>query len=94
MRRRKNKTLSYSFDQWFLISLFLLCILLMFLFLLIKERLFLVSTNVLLDKYKLTINSFSNFNAKINSNSHLLLSISPSSSYEIIYLAPESYTLK
>ena len=93
MKRKKYKTLSLSVDYWFLMSLFLAFILLIFSFLLIRERLFLANMQVLLEKYQLTLNSFSNFNAKMSSNSHLSLSTNPSSSSQIIYLAPESFTL-
>jgi hypothetical protein len=93
MRRKKYKTLSPPIDYWFLVSLFLAVILLVFSFLLIQERQFLVKMGVYLNKYKLKINSLSNFNAQI-SNSHLSLPTNPSSSSKIIYIGPESFTLR
>jgi hypothetical protein len=93
MRRKKYKTLSPPIDYWFLVSLFLAVILLMFTFLLIQERQFLVKMGVYLNKYKVKINGLSNFNAQI-SNSHLSLPTNPSSSSKIIYIGPESFTLR
>jgi hypothetical protein len=93
MRRKKYKTLSPPVDYWFLVSLFLAVILLMFTFLLIQERQFLVKMGVYLNKYKVKINGLSNFNAQI-SNSHLSLPTNPSSSSKIIYIGPESFTLR
>ncbi|GIW67555.1 MAG: hypothetical protein KatS3mg096_423 [Candidatus Parcubacteria bacterium] len=92
MKRRKYKTLSPPIDYWFLLTLFLASILLIFSLLLIKERIFLANMQIILEKYKLSINGFLNFNAKINSNSHLSLPTNPSSSSQIIYIAPESFT--
>jgi hypothetical protein len=93
MRRKKYKTLSPPIDYWFLVSLFLAVIFLMFTFLLIQERQFLVKMGVYLNKYKVKINGLSNFNAQI-SNSHLSLPTNPSSSSKIIYIGPESFTLR
>jgi hypothetical protein len=93
MRRKRYKTLSPSIDYWFLISLFLAVILLVFSFLLIQERQFLAKMDIYLNKYKLKINGISNFNAQI-SNSHLSLPTKPSSSSKIIYIGPDSFTLR
>ncbi len=93
MRRKKYKTLSPPIDYWFLVSLFLALILLVFSFLLIQERQFLAKMDIYLNKYKLKINLLSNFNAQI-SNSHLSLPTNPSSSSKIIYIGPESFTLR
>jgi hypothetical protein len=93
MKRKKYKTLSPPIDYWFLSTLFLAFILLIFSFLLVKERQFLANMQLYLEKYQLTINKLSNFNAKI-SNGHLSLTTNPSSSSKIIYLTPESYTYK
>jgi len=93
MKRKKYKTLSPPIDFWFLSSLFLVFILFGLLFLLIQERQFLANMQLYLEKYQLTINRLSNFNAKI-SNGHLSLTTNPSSSSKIIYLTPQSYTYR
>jgi hypothetical protein len=93
MKRKKYKTLSPPIDFWLLSSIFLVFILFGLLFLLIQERQFLVNMQIYLEKYQLTINKLSNFNAKISSG-HLSLTTNPSSSSNIIYLTPESYTYK
>jgi hypothetical protein len=93
MKKSKYKTLSPQIDYWFLSTIFLAFILIIFLFFLVKERQFLTNMQIYLEKYQLTINKLSNFNAKI-SNGHLFLTTNPSSSSKIIYLTPESYTYK
>jgi hypothetical protein len=93
MRRKRYKTLSLPIDYWFLMSLFLALILLVFSFLLIQERQFLAKMDIYLNKYKVKMNGLSNFNAQI-SNSHLSLPTNPSSSSKIIYIGPESFTLR
>jgi hypothetical protein len=93
MRKKRYKTLSPPIDYWFLVSLFLVIILLVFSFLLIQERQFLAKMEIYLNKYKIKINGLSNFNAQISS-SHLSLPTDPSSSSKIIYIGPESFTLR
>jgi hypothetical protein len=93
MKRKRYKTLSPPIDYWFILSLFLAVILLIFSFLLIQERQFLSKMEFYLNKYKVNMNELSSFNAQI-SNSHLSLPTNPSSSSKIIYIAPESFTLR
>ena len=93
MKRKKYRTLSPPINYWFILSLFLGVILLIFLFLLIQERQFLASMEVYFNKYKIKINGLSSFNAQI-SNSHFSLPTNPSSSSKIIYILPESFTYR
>jgi hypothetical protein len=93
MKRKRYKTLSPPIDYWFILSLFLAVILLIFSFLLIQERQFLSKMEFYLNKYKVNMNELSSFNAQI-SNSHLSLPTNPSSSSKIIYIAPESFSLR
>jgi len=80
-------------DYWFILSLFLASILLVFLFLLIQERQFLLNMEIYFTKYKGKLNGLSSSNAQI-SNDHLSLPTNPSSSSKIIYILPESFTYR
>ena len=91
-KSNKNNILSPPFNYWLLINLFLTIILMIFLILLIRERLFFQEMKILLEKYKINLNSFSGLSSKLI-NSHLSEPINPSSSSEILYLKPENFTL-
>jgi hypothetical protein len=91
-RKKIYKTLSPPIDHWFLASLLLMFLLLVFIFLLIKERLFLEEMNVYLNKNKIDINLLNH----LSFNSHLSL-IRPTnplltSTVDIIYLQPPKYS--
>ncbi len=93
LKNKKKYSLAPPIDYWFFVSLFLAIILLVFSFFLIKERLFLQEMNLLLEKYKITLNSFSGLNSKLV-NSHLSQPTNPSSSTGILYLKPENFSLR
>lgn len=92
MRYKYKKNYSLTIDYWFFVFLFLSSVLLICSFLLIKERIFLQEMKVVLEKYKIYFNSFSDLNSQL-ANSHLLEPTNPSSTTDILYLQPENFSL-
>jgi hypothetical protein len=91
--QKRYRTLSPPVDYWFLLTLFLSFILIILLFLLIKERLFWQNAQIYLEKYKINLNSFSSLNSQMLT-SHLSQPTDPSSSSNIIYILPENFSYK
>jgi hypothetical protein len=92
-KRKKYQTLAPPINYWFIITIILGSIFFYLVFLLIQERLFLQNAQIYLQKYKVYLNGFSNINSKIIS-SHLFQPTDPSSSSDIIYVLPESFSYK
>jgi hypothetical protein len=93
MTKRKYKTYKMDINYWFVLDIFLTFILLILLLFLIQERQLLAKMDLDFDKYKAKIDNFSSFNAQII-NSHLSSSTTPFSLAKIIYIGPESFSLR
>lgn len=92
-RYKKYRSLSPPINFWLVFNLILIFVLVISIFALIKERLFLEQNKILLEKYKNFINAFNLKLAQLN-NSHLPEPTSPNSTSQIIYITKENFTLR